>query len=626
MTYMDIKNASARWNIPERRIAMLCKAGRIPGAVKEGKYWKIPFDAKMPVDGRKKRMDIMEAISKTKLPLPIGVSDYVELVENYYYVDKTLMIKEFLDARPKVSLFTRPRRFGKTLAMDMIKTFFEISDKDNSVYFKDKKIWACGERYQNECGKYPVIAISFKDIKYDTWEETFEAIKSVVAGEFRRHIYLLDSDKCNEFDKRYFRCIMEGDITAVSLSIALKNLSYMLKVHHDKAAIVIIDEYDTPIQKGYVEGYYDEIVGFMRNLMSGALKDNSDLAFGFMTGILRVAKESIFSGLNNLTIQSVMEEKYSEFFGFTADEVRAMCSYYCVEDKYEEISEWYDGYVFGDKEIYNPWSVINYFSEKYLARAYWQSTGDNSIIRQIVLESDDEMAENLRRLMQGETISTYVDTAVIYPEIKNNPTTIYSFLIAAGYLKTIKKEYWPDGNSVCDVAIPNKEIFYVYEKEILSALSDVISHPTAIAIQQAILRGDMVKLQEQLQKLLINTISSYDYAKESFYQGLMLGICAIMNNLYRVESNRESGLGRYDIQLKPIRKNMPGILIELKVLKGDVKEESIESELDKKASLALEQIEKMHYDINMKEEGIRGFLKIGVAFYKKHVRVKSVVE
>ena len=315
-----------------------------------------------------------------------------------------------------------------------------------------------------------------------TTEEAFEAIREAIANEYRRHIYLLESDRCNEYDKKYFRSVMDDDITAVGLTAAFKNLSYMLKLHHNKSTIIIIDEYDTPIQKGYVDGYYDDIVAFMRNLLSGALKDNPALAFGFMTGILRVAKESIFSGLNNLTIHSVLDDKYSEFFGFTSDEVKEICSYYNMEDKYEEICDWYDGYRFGGDDIFNPWSVINYFYENCSPRAYWQSTGDNSIIRQIVFESDDETAENLRRLLQGETLSTYVDTSVIYPEIKNNPTTIYSFLLSAGYLKTVKKDYWPDGNSICDIAIPNKEIFYVYEKEILSALSDVISQPTAVAI------------------------------------------------------------------------------------------------------------------------------------------------
>ena len=345
-----------------------------------------------------------------------------------------------------------------------------------------------------------------------------------------------------------------------------------------------------------------------------------------MTGILRVAKESIFSGLNNLKVNSILENRYSEYFGFTKAEIKEMMEYYGRIDKYDEICEWYDGYRFGETEIFNPWSVLYYMDESYSARAYWQSTGDNSVIQQIVAEADDETADNLRKLMQGQIISSYVDTSVIYPEIKSNPTTIYSFLLSAGYLKIVKNEYLHDGNSICDIAIPNKEIFYVYEKEILSALSDVISQSTAVAIQQAIIKQDIPKLQDQLQKMLLTTISSFDYAHENFYHGLILGICAIMNNLYRVDSNRESGHGRYDIQLRPFNKKLPGIIIELKVLKENVAEDHIEDKLVKSAQEALEQIEKRQYVTAMKQEGICRFYKIGIAFYKKHIKMTSTSE
>ena len=295
-------------------------------------------------------------------------------------------------------------------------------------------------------------------------------------------------------------------------------------------------------------------------------------------------------------------------------------------DKYEEICEWYDGYRFGDTDIFNPWSVLNYMDENCSAKAYWQSTGDNSIIRQIVAEADDETADNLRKLMQGQMVSSYVDTSVIYPEIRNNPTTIYSFLLSAGYLKVVKKDELHDGNAICDIAIPNKEIFYVYEKEILSALTNVISQSTAIAIQQAIIKQDVPKLQDNLQKLLLNSISSFDYAHENFYHGLILGICAIMNNLYRVDSNRESGHGRYDIQLRPYDKKMPGIIIELKVLKDGVAESRIDSELEASAKEALAQIERQQYVTAMKQQGITHFFKVGVSFYKKHVKLLSDTE
>ncbi len=625
MGYMDVRTAARRWGLTERRITTLCRDGRIAGAKKQGGLWIIPDDAQKPVDGRKNKSS--RAIRATaRLPLPIGVSNFKELVSEYYYVDKTLMLKEFVDSKPKVSLFTRPRRFGKTLAMDMLKTFFEVSDTDTSTYFKNKKIWSCGEVYRREQGKYPVIFVTFKDIKFAAWEQSYAAIREIIANEYLRHDILLTSAKCNEFEKEYFRKVVDGSITEVSMTRAFLELSRMLNKHYGLPAVIIIDEYDTPIQQGYTEGYYEQVTSFMRNLLSGAFKDNSNLSYGFLTGILRVAKESIFSGLNNLKVNSILEERYSEYFGFTKDEIRDITEYYGRTDKYEEICRWYDGYYFGDTDIFNPWSVLNYMDENCVAKAYWQSTGDNSIIRQIVADADDETADNLRKLMQGQTISTYVDTSVIYPEIKNDPTTIYSFLLSAGYLKIVKKDALHDGNAICDIAIPNKEIFYVYEKEILSALTNVIPQSTAIAIQQAIIKQDVPKLQDNLQKLLLHSISSFDYAHENFYHGLILGICAIMNNLYQVDSNRESGYGRYDIQLKPYDKKMPGIIIELKVLKDGVNESCIETALETSAKEALAQIERQQYVTAMKQEGITHFFKVGVSFYKKNIKLMSETE
>ncbi len=626
MDYMDVRTAAGSWNLTERRVTKLCRDGRIEGATKEGGIWLIPVHALKPIDGRKNKSESM-INSVKKLPLPIGVSDFKNLVSKYYYVDKTLMLKEFLDSKPQVSLFTRPRRFGKTLAMDMFKTFFEITDEDTSKYFKNKKIWSCGETYRKEQGQYPVIFVTFKDIKFPSWEQALEAIRDVIANEYRRHIYLLDSSECTEYDKKYFDEILNGTVSEVGLTRAFSTLSLLLNLHHGKPAVIIIDEYDTPIQQGYMANYYTEVVSFMRNLFSGAFKDNRNLAYGFLTGILRVAKESIFSGLNNLKVNSVLEERYSEYFGFTKEDIKEMMLYYGKSDKYDEICEWYDGYRFGETDIFNPWSVLNYLDEKCIAKAYWQSTGDNSIIKQIVSEADDETADNLRKLMQGQVVSSYVDTSVIYPEIKSNPATIYSFLLAAGYLKTVKKDELHDGNSFCDVSIPNKEINFVYEREILSALSKVISQSTAIAIQKAIMEQNMPQIQEQLQKLLINTIGSFDYSQENFYHGLVLGICAVMNNIYRVDSNKESGHGRYDIQLCPIQnKKLPGIIIELKVLRKGISENNIESLLNKSADEALRQIDDKQYVTSMKQDGIKEFLKIGIAFYKKHITLKSETE
>lgn len=625
MNYIDVKAASKRWELSERRITALCRNGRIEGARKNGGLWHIPENAEKPEDGRRNK-SAQAVKTAASLPLPIGVSNFKELVTNYYYVDKTLMLKEFIDSKPKVSLFTRPRRFGKTLAMDMLKTFFEISDTDTSKYFKGRHIWNCGREYHLEQGRYPVIFVSFKDIKFPSWEQTYTAIREIIANEYMRHDVLLTSERCNEFEKDYFRKVIDGSVSEVSMSRAFLELSRMLNKHYGQPAVIIIDEYDTPVQQGYTSGYYEEIVGFMRNLLSGAFKDNSSLSYGFLTGILRVAKESIFSGLNNLAVHSIMDKKYSEYFGFTADEVLKMAEYYDVTGKFDDICEWYDGYRFGDKDIFNPWSVINYFYNSCSAKAYWQSTGDNSIIRQIVSEADDETADNLRILMQGQTISSYVDTSVIYPEIRNDPATIYSFLLAAGYLKIVQSDELHDGNAVCSIAIPNKEIFCVYEREILSALSGLISQSSAIAIRQAIIQQDVSGLQENLQKLLLNSISAFDYAHENFYHGLVLGICAIMNNLYHVDSNRESGYGRYDIQLRPFDRKLPGIIIELKVLREGISDDNAEIELEKSAGEALDQIEKKQYITAMKQDGITRFFRIGASFYKKQVRLASKID
>lgn len=337
MNYMDVKTAASRWNLTERRITALCRSGRIERVQKENGIWLIPADAHKPMDGRKNRT-ASTMNSQKKLPLPIGVSDFKNLVTSYYYVDKTLLIQDFLDTKAKVTLFTRPRRFGKTLNMDMLKTFFEISKEDTSVYFKRMKIWACGEEYRREQGKYPVIFVSFKDVKASTWENALEGIRDVIAQEYRRHKYLLDDPQFDEYEKKDFRSILDGSASEVGLSVSFRNLSQMLHQHYGQPTIIIVDEYDTPIQQGYTAGYYGEIVGLMRNLFSGAFKDNHSLVYGFLTGILRVAKESIFSGLNNLKLDSVLENRYSEYFGFTKEEIRSLMEYYDRTNKFDEIS------------------------------------------------------------------------------------------------------------------------------------------------------------------------------------------------------------------------------------------------------------------------------------------------
>ncbi|MBQ8563328.1 MAG: AAA family ATPase, partial [Firmicutes bacterium] len=357
---MSVKEAARLWGVSETRIARLCREERIMGAVKEGRSWVLPIDAQYPQDNRITSGRYIRQTDKMKLPLPVGVSDYKKASEDYYYVDKTLLIKDFLDERPIVSLFTRPRRFGKTLNMDMLRVFFEKTEEDTSVYFRDKEIWACGSRYREHQGKYPVIFLTFKDIKKETWEETYQAITWTISQEYKRHTELAGSSRIQ--DCAYYDRISSGNADQADLEISLYMLSKMLHDYHGVAPIVMIDEYDTPIQQGHVYGFYEKVVLFMRNFFSGGLKDNPHLSYGFLTGILRVAKESIFSGLNNLKVNSILDDRYGRYFGFTPEEVKKMTVYYGVPEKYEEICAWYDGYRFGQTEIFNPWSVINYFS------------------------------------------------------------------------------------------------------------------------------------------------------------------------------------------------------------------------------------------------------------------------
>ncbi len=612
---ITVKDAARLWGLTERRVAGLCNEGKILGAVKEGRSWIIPADAEKPLDKRLKSGIYIKAARTAKLPLPIGISDFCVASSEYYYIDKTLMIKDFIDERPQVSLFTRPRRFGKTLNMDMIRTFFEKTEEDTSTYFKDKKIWACGKKYQEYQGKYPVIFVTFKDIKFNTWAETFEAIRDIFTKEAYRHIVLKTSEKCDDYDKKVYEKLLSGEANEVELSGALLNLSRMLHKHYDVAPIIIIDEYDIPIQQGYMKDFYDDVILFMRNLFSGGLKDNRHLSYGFLTGILRVAKESIFSGLNNLTINSVLDNKYSSYFGFTSEEVKAMARYYGAADKYEEICMWYDGYRFGKSEIFNPWSVINYFNNECEPRAFWQATGSNDIIGEIIANADKEVCDKLMSLVNGKTITTYIDTGVIYPQVKSNPSTIYSFLLVAGYLKVIKTTPAFNGDYMCQIALPNKEISLVYHKEILSQVADIIPQSTAISIQEAIFTGDNEALQSLIQTLLTQSVSYFDVAGENFYHGFMLGLCALLGGTF-VTSNRESGDGRYDIQLMPSKESLPGILIELKAGADCTKEQ-----LKQLSQAALEQIREKKYDTDMLVKGVKTIYKYGVAFCGKNVEI-----
>lgn len=601
MEYLSCSDASKAMGFSVRRIQQMCKNGELPGAIKEGRKWLIPDETIH-----------MNHFAKNK-SLPIGVSDFKLATTGYYYVDKTLMIRDFLDKKPMVSLFTRPRRFGKTLNMDMLRVFFEKTNEDTSVYFKDKQIWQCGDYYTKHQGQYPVIFLTFKDVKSMTWEETFQKIRRLISLEFIRHNELETSSVLTAYEKEQYHLLAGDSGDEVDCQMGLQLLSLLLHKHYGRECIIIIDEYDTPIQQGHTCNFYPEIVNFMRNFFSGGLKDNPHLAFGFLTGILRVAKESIFSGMNNLKTYSILDDGYSSYFGFTEKEVKDMLRYYGKDDKYNELSEWYDGYRFGNTEIFNPWSVINYISDNCFPKAFWQSTGSNEIIGEIIQAATPEITKDLYKLLCGEKIAAYIDTGVIYPEVQNNPYSMYSFLLVAGYLKVANIYPQSDGNFMCDVAIPNKEITFVYEKEVLNRTNQ---NSLAISISQAIFSKDTQKLQALLEDFMVKSISSIDGANEGFYHGMMLGLCAILGNRYKIRSNRESGLGRFDIQLMPLTKGMPGFIFEFKHTKDE------HTDLSALADSALQQIEAKKYDTELRDNGVNSIISIGIAFRGKSAVVK----
>lgn len=615
------KEMAEVWNVTERTVTTFCKSGKIPGAIKNGKSWQIPDNAEKPVDGRvSSGKYIKKSMPKEKKSLPIGISDYVRAQSEYYYVDKTLLIKEFLDQKPLVSLFTRPRRFGKTLNMDMLRVFFEISDEDTSIYFKDKAIWKCGDEYRSHQGKYPVIFLTFKDVKFGSWDATIDKIRGLLQAEFGRHQELLESEKIAKYEKEYFARILDGSATEVDLTSALEKLSKMLTEHYEKSPVIIIDEYDTPIQEGYSKDFYDEIIGFMRNFFSGAFKDNKNLSYGFLTGILRIAQESIFSGLNNLTVNSVMDEEYDSYFGFIYSEVHEMLEYYGVTDKETELKDWYDGYLFGSTEIYNPWSVINYISRGCIPQAYWVNTGKNEVLEDALKVATDDITERLYALLQGERVIARIDQNVVYRSLSEDPANVYSLLLVAGYLKTPNKELQADGAYLCEVSIPNREIAAVYKNEILSHLLQIgaITRTTANKIAESLYANDLRKLQQAITEYMDKSISYYDSGAEGFYHGLTLGLIALMDNQYKIKSNRESGDGRYDICLIPRDGKHPGIIMELKSETG-----LNEEELRALSAEALNQINDKRYDTEMRSDGVESILKLGIAFSGKKVKIKT---
>lgn len=615
--YISTKEASELLHKTTRSVVGFCRSGKLAGAIQEGRNWKIPEESvqayiRTMAPGKSKK----QPVRQTLLPCAVGNTSYMEIAENCYYVDKTLLIRDLIDNRSSVTLFTRPRRFGKTLAINMLKTFFEKTERDTSIYFKEKKIWQCGEYYRSHQGKYPVISLTFKDIKFNNWKDSLEAICLILKDEYMRHPELFSSPELDSVELHYLDGMKNNTLSEVEYTRALANLTRMLEKHYHKKTIILIDEYDTPIQQGHSAGFYNEVITFMRNFLSGGLKDNPSLAFGVLTGILRVSKENLFSGLNNPVVDTVLDEKYSEYFGFTESEVRTMAAYYGQTDKLTEIRSWYDGYRFGKTEIYNPWSVTNYFYNNCQPKAFWANTSDNAIIQEIMRSLNNSIADELFSLLQGNTVQTSLNMEVIYPHISDGADMIFSFLLIAGYLKPVTDPVETEFGTFVELKLPNKEIQRVYNTEILSWLRASIGGNAVSDIEKALYLNQSEKLQSALRRFMITCISSFDGAAEGFYHGMMLGLVASLSSRYYIRSNRESGDGRFDLTLEPKTRTFPGIIMEFKAVNPDDA-----GKLAVRADEALAQIEEKHYDTDMRNRGITEIIKYGIAFCGKNVEV-----
>ena len=550
-------------------------------------------------------------------PLPIGVDNFEKLRDRgYYYVDKTLFIKDLIDMHGEVNLFTRPRRFGKTLNMSMLRYFYEISDEDRSRLFAGTKIMDAGEKYIEEMGQYPVISLSLKSMKQASYKSAFYCLKEDISREFNRHRNLSEGIETEEIRLKYHR-FAAGTAEDDEYLTALKFLSECLYFFYGRKTVILIDEYDVPLENAYFNGFYDRMVVLIRSLFESALKTNDTLEFAVVTGCLRISKESIFTGLNNLNVVSIMDTTYAEHFGFTQSEVDQILKHYGLEKNHSAVKTWYDGYQFGDTEVYNPWSVISYVNSCYkdknaLLKPYWSNTSSNSIVRTLVERADLSVKQEIEALIEGKTITKPIHEDITYDDMDSTQDNLWNFLFFTGYLKKISEHQ--DGEDILvEMAIPNSEVRYIYKNTVLRWFEEKTKKKELSPLYESILDGDREKMAEILSENLMETISFYDY-QESYYHGFLAGMLKNIGN-YIVLSNRESGNGRPDIVLKYPSVRGKAVILDIKVARTY-------QELESKCDEALRQIDEQKYEETLRQEGYSNILKYGIAFYRKECMVK----
>ncbi|QUB96082.1 AAA family ATPase [Leptotrichia sp. oral taxon 218] len=545
-----------------------------------------------------------------KKAVPVGIEDFKELIqEGYYYIDKTLLIDEMLMNRSKVTLFTRPRRFGKTLNMSMLKYFFDVKDKEeNKKLFENLKVF--DSEYMVEQGKYPVIFISLKDLKGNSWKECLKRLKLFIFDLYVEFEYI--REKMNEWDKRKFEKVLYEKEDADYI-MSLKFLADSLYKYYGEKVIILIDEYDAPIINAFDKGYYNEAINFFQTFYSSALKTNNSLKYGVLTGITRIIKEGIFSGLNNLKVDTILNKKYSEYFGLLEGEVIEMLDYFGMKYKIEEVKEWYNGYLFGESEVYNPWSIVNYIDNGEI-KAYWANVSGNTLLENMLDHAGENVYDDLKRFTDGESIEKYISDGTTIKSLLSNDDEIWQLLLYSGYLTKAKNQEKESDSNIYNLKIPNKEIRKYFGNMFLNRFFGT-EVKTNILIK-ALENGNIKKFEKTLGEIMINMLSHFDLDKEmeKIYQVFMIGLVGFLMGKYEIISNDESGYGRYDLAMIPIKSNEKAYLMEFKISKT-------KKGMEEKAEKALKQIDEKKYDTRLKARGIKNILKIGVAFYGKEVKV-----
>lgn len=558
-----------------------------------------------------------------KKALPIGVDNFEKIIkEDYCYIDKTMLIKELLDLKGEVNLFTRPRRFGKTLNLSMLRCFFEDTgdaekNARNRELFRGLKIMDAGESYTKHMGSYPVINLTLKSAKQRNFDSAYGKIKNEIAEEYQRHQHVLECDSINEMAKRKFQEIANGEAGYDDYSGSLQFLSRCLYQATGKKAVILIDEYDVPLENAYFKGFYGEMVDFIRSLFESALKTNDCLQFAAITGCLRISKESIFTGLNHLKIVSILDRQYGEHFGFTEPEVLQIMKYYGVESRFPTMKEWYDGYTFGNTELYNPWSVLNFMYDLHVNRdafphPYWINTSSNDIVKDMIAQADRETKGQIETLLSGGTLDIQVHEEITYGDMHSRGENLWNFLYFTGYL-TKKSEYFKESSVFLQVRIPNTEVKTIYQNTILGWFRQKIEKQDFRDLYRAMEDGDAEKMGDILNGQLFSTISFYDSA-ENFYHGFLAGILSQSEN-YQVKSNRESGSGRSDLMVKSPSLRGRAFVLEMKV-------SDCIDDLESDAEKALEQIYDRKYMEELRAEGYRKIDCYGISFYRKDCEVR----